>query len=110
MANLYSKFLFGGAPGTSGVFDSDPVPSGKVWVVRSADFVIQGAMQEILTGFQLTDGVGHPIFARLFPFAQPNSSYHWDGHQVLNESDFLEVVLSDNGWSWRISGYELSLP
>lgn len=111
MANVYSRLLASGqANGTQQTVYN--VPAGFVTIVSDIGMYCYGSTYKAVPGFLL---YGEPdnalIMGRQAPHITTGELYHWRGHQVL-ETDgylFLELLGSDL-WSYRISGYELTLP
>ena len=83
------------------------VPDGVKWVVRDIDaaaaagsglaqLLIHNAASGVLVNFQATPG-------------SVGVSAQWQGRQVFNPGEFLEVSVASGTWSVQISGYELTL-
>ncbi|SRR5258707_304251 len=110
MAALYSSLLFGSPAAAGGTYNSDPVPVGKVWVVRDIDAILLAAPNLVPNGFTLTDSGDQHIAAQLDGFARSFADFHKETRQVLVAGDFLVMTTTDFGWSWRISGFVLTAP
>lgn len=115
MANVYSALLFenGDISKPGGDYNSIVVPSGYLWVVRDMYFTVPtevGYTWSHASGFEVTDHAGARLWNVTSPRAEMNVGYHWTGHQVVNTGDQLTVAIYDTGWTWRISGYQLTTP
>lgn len=61
-------------------------------------------------GIVILDSISAPIYETDFPYVFPNITDHLSTRQVLNPDDYIAVSTGAQGWSWRISGYVLTLP
>jgi hypothetical protein len=104
---LYSKLLWEGQPTTTRQ-TSNPVPSGFVWDVRDIVVSVGGSPFQNGGGFAISDSAGIIIFNRPNGDCPGATTWHWEGRQILDSGDELELVPSSLGVSWRITGYELT--
>jgi hypothetical protein len=44
------------------------------------------------------------------PFIQYGVHYQWEGRQVIDYGNDLVVTTLDDGWNFRVSGYQLTSP
>lgn len=109
-SHVYSRLLWEENPGHGGLFTSDPVPAGYVWVIKDIVALASSIEQEILAGLQFFDQAGVLVWGVAYPFAVPGRLEHYWGMQVLESGDQLEASTPDLTWSWRVSGYVLTLP
>lgn len=109
---LYTKLLWAqpGSTSGSGLVIGPVVPTGYVWVVRDVVAIAPGLYSDSAGAFLLSDGDGVPIFYADSLFSRGQSSYHWDGHQLVPEANWLQKSSDLAGWSWRVTGYQLTLP
>lgn len=85
-------------------------PAGTIWVIRDIMLYNGSAVEQALGGAYVIDEGGVMIYAVLRPFAMGAVSYHWDGRQVIQEGTELEAAALEDGWSCRITGFQLTLP
>lgn len=109
---LYTKLLWDGTGAGAGIWESDPVPAGTIWVIRDITIQVDTAEQAPdvrgFTFFRSSDNV--PIWKRAKGYIHPNCSMHFAGRQVLVAVDQIALQLFDLAWSWSVSGYELTAP
>jgi hypothetical protein len=63
-----------------------------------------------MSAITFSHGTGSVIAEISEPFVFAYHGYHWDLRQIFEAGDVITVVPQDNNWSWRISGYQLTLP
>lgn len=109
---LYSKVLWAqvGSTSGSGLVIGPVVPTGYIWDVRDIVAIAPGTSADAAGGFTITDGSSVPIMAVDPLFGHGGGQYHWEGRQILNEADWLQKISDVAHWSWRISGYQLTIP
>lgn len=85
--------------------DSYEVPDGMVAVLRDIT-----AWNEFADGSQLQvfDSRGAVAFAAIDAGESFGTYVHWQGRQVFNTGDLINVYASGS-WSFRLSGYLLSV-
>ncbi len=113
MANVYSKVLFESTTVAAGSYLSLAVPVGFVWDVRQIDILTTvGNHYDYLQGFRI-DAQSHnvgPIWSLYPGQVVPLKTYHWEGRSILENPSQIRVFTLDDGYQWRICGYQLTLP
>lgn len=101
----------GNGPG-AGSYLGPVVPDGFLWVIRSMDFYLPGNQGiDYKLGFNVRNhGTGVVWYGREGPQVLAAIPYRWEGHQVVETADSLVVTTYDANWSWRLSGFVLTLP
>lgn len=98
-----------GSAGGTGLLVPTP-PAGFRYVVTDIEArEYTGPSIIPLSGFELYDDAGAAVWA-LATFAFRQVHYHWRGRQVLDVGDNLFWASGDSGWTWRATGFQLSLP
>lgn len=112
MANLYSKYLGGGAFAGGGTSTIGIVPAGVIWVVRNVDYIFLpvGGLTGKGAGIYIHGADGFKCFSIGAPDVVGGRAYHLEGRQVFNTGDTVQVFAYEAGWGYRVSGYELSAP
>jgi hypothetical protein len=97
-----------------GTFYSVPVPDGFVWVIRCMDATLRSVpfrgSQGFNCGFFPEGGNACGFWSPQGPFNRTYVPYHWEGHAVLQEGDYLFFQCYEAGWDMQASGYQLTLP
>lgn len=110
MSKVYSALLAEWVAPPGGGATSFFVPAGTLWVVR--DLVAYLGPQVAVYnggGFTITDGFGAVVWAVTGQYVMRNWTYSLESRQVINPEDELHLQAKDE-WSFRISGYALTLP
>lgn len=104
MSGVYSKRFLGAQNTSTSVVAV--VPSGKVWVVKSIDFLLGSTSGT--AGFQVA-GIWLAFGTDLKPPPGSTSSvWQWRGMQVANAGENIVLWVTAGIWSGMASGYELS--
>lgn len=108
---VYSVVLWAYPPGGALLFaQSGPVPAGFVWVVRDIDLIYTDIAYSYTDGFEFTADDHSPLWTLPDGGYPANTSVHWRGRQVLEAGDHLNCSGTLQKLSFRVSGYQLSLP
>jgi len=89
---------------------SDAVPLGLVWVLRSISVAISGDILKNAGGFAFLDQSGYPIFGRTDSSCTADTWFYWEGRQVIDPGQVIQLVTSSTPMIWRVSGFALTLP
>lgn len=104
MTGVYSKRLLAVLNTTATA--SAVVPAGKVWVVKSIDFLLGSATGT--AGFRIA-GVWLAYGTQATPPPGSNATvWQWRGMQVANAGELIELYVAAGTWSGMASGYELT--
>jgi hypothetical protein len=108
--NLYSALLHASTGFQQGLFASGAVPTGFIWIVRH--IVVQAGNPGLQTGslWTLKDNAGAPIFIIQQYESVGGEARYWEGRQVINTGDKLNISSNFPGSAWRITGYVLTAP
>lgn len=106
---VYTTRFYGGLLSNS-IINVGPVPAGVIWVIRDITMLNEQGWPEPLNGGGVLDQHNFPLLWTSGAEAEPGHTYHWDGRQVLFETETLRVIAEDAAWAFRISGYVLTLP
>lgn len=89
-----------------------PAP-GFQWVVTDIVVYNELAAGTLLGGITVFCE-GEPGGAIIAGWSAPNVLtgvlYHWTGRQVVQDTQTLNYQAIDEGWTWRVTGFLLSLP
>lgn len=110
MATVYSTALLRLGPQGAGTQNHDLTGGDSVAVIRDIRATNSGGSGAPIEGFVLADSLTAPLWSVLQPNIRTGVTYEWHGHQAMHPGDDLYLYLYDPGWSFRISGYSLSLP
>lgn len=84
---------------------------GFVWEPRDISIWYNGSPPSHgLNGVGVADNHNAVIYQTPSGFSQPGRHYHWEGRQLINTGDKLRVFVLDDGWTFRITGYQLTAP
>jgi len=108
---VYSKVLWD-AEGSGDILYGPSVPAGYAWIVKDVMFSYQLLAEAVvpisgafaISGLSLTPICGGGLLSLWAGIA-----YHWHGSQVFEYGDTL-VAQYSSGWSFRVSGFQLTLP
>lgn len=107
----YTKLLFssGDVPSSGDQQLAQP-PTGFRWVIRDIvmNFAAGGATVFYSPAY-VHDGNGAIILASPGGRTTGFTTYRFDGHQVIDHPDWLWMYVPQDGWSLRVTGYELSI-
>lgn len=111
MSTVYTVELYSLPSAALGVNTSSAVPVGKRWVITDIYARSPG-------GLYTSTPVGMSVFAddsaAIFSAQRSEVSgargYHWTGRQALDAGDHITVFAGAAGWSFRITGFSLTLP
>lgn len=104
MAAVYSTQFASGVQTGAGSGTLFTVPSGYLVVVRSIQIFQYTGTAET---FQIADGSGVSIATAISPGAP--WQLDWDGRAVLNAGETIEFSTGGGGWTYRVSGYLLTV-
>lgn len=104
----YTHVLWAFSSPNAGLFNSDVVPAGKIWVVRNVTVSLPGQPFQAVAGFLLADSGGFPIFGLGANGGQGNSFYYYEGRQALSAGDNLSFFANLGSIAWRVTGFILS--
>lgn len=110
MANPYSTLLWQTKNATAATFTQTVGTAGFRVVVTDMRFYIPspGLGTSFGQGFSVGSVSGQIVWSKLPPYAAFNANHHWRGRWVLPTTNSIYVQANDIGWSWWISGFNLS--
>lgn len=107
---IYSSRLWSASPqASSGTVAGPSVPTGFVWDVR--DIV---ALNNFAEAGSLIPTLSFIVNASFTIYKTPALAtingvlYHWEGRQILTPADSWAATSLTQGWSWSITGYQLT--
>lgn len=95
-------------PGGGGGF-AGPVPAGYLWVVRDVVAWDEGP-PHLSVGWTLYTGGGSFICGVDPSRGRARTAYHWEGRQVVETGDTLNLNTTSATMTARVTGYVLTLP
>lgn len=100
-----------GSLGTTPV-NLGPVPDGTIWVVRDVWYFcgVAGGPSANGLGIYLADGGGHQFAQVDQRDAWGQRTFHFELRQVIKTGEYLQIRAYVAGWTYRISGYQLTTP
>lgn len=110
MANVYSQLLFFRQATVTTSEDSNPVPTGFVWVVRSVSVLSPGQPFSTEFGWALSATNGAVLCGVASGYGAGSTHYAFDLHQVVETGGVLHFGSSVPGYGLTVSGYQLTLP
>jgi hypothetical protein len=87
-------------------------PSGYRWIIRDINVVCQQDIAAPTSGdlFQIYDSAEVIIFVVPSWLAVSQAVYRWEGRQVVDNPQTLHALSTGQLFSYRITGYVLTLP
>jgi hypothetical protein len=106
---VFSEELYSLPFGSTGGFNSPAVAAGFRWIVRDIVVLWSAAAWMAPGQIQLLDNENSVLFWSDVDAGGGSELLHWEGRQVLDEGDQINVSITNPGASLRVSGYILSL-
>lgn len=111
MAPVYSEVLWWQVDISAATEVSPEVPPGIVWVIREIDVATTYGNWSPGQPLVFATSLGTPIATvGADPYDPASPRNHWQGRVVLESGDYMTCEVIGNAWSWRVSGYALTLP
>lgn len=107
---IYSARLWSSGPtGSSGTVQGPNVPGGFVWDVR--DISVLNNFSEpgsLIPTLSFTVNGNFTIYKTPMLATITGVLYHWEGRSILVPGDQWFATSLTQGWSWTITGYQLT--
>lgn len=107
---VYTEVLWDSGYLGVGITDGPGPPDGFRWVVTDVDAVFEPVVWYLPDGgFEFGQADSPAFFRRQYP-AFGNVTHPWRGRQAIDFPNTLAANCADGGWSFRATGFLLSLP